>query len=181
MGTLKTFTGRFVDPFNMKVDDIDIEDISKALSNLCRFAGHVEFYSVAQHSYYCCMLAESMGADEDTIKACFAHDFSEAYATDLPRPIKKFIPSYIEMENKIQEVIAEKFNLPYPFPAFVHIIDNAMLSTELKQLQKVDGKEWASRSVSEKTDIIVDIEIKPMLPKEAYSLFINEYSRRFLK
>ena len=46
-----TSTGKNFDPFNPNPDDIDIEDIARGLSRVCRFAGQLkpskEFYSVA--------------------------------------------------------------------------------------------------------------------------------------
>jgi len=49
---LRTWTGTFVDPLNLKVEDVDIHDIARALSNTCRYAGMCNFYSVAEHSVH---------------------------------------------------------------------------------------------------------------------------------
>src|SRR5437867_735279 len=47
---LRTFTGKVIDPTNIKVSDIDLIDIGHALSNICRFGGHSNtFHSVAEH------------------------------------------------------------------------------------------------------------------------------------
>jgi hypothetical protein len=53
MSFIQTLSGNKFNYTNATIDDIDIEDIACALSNICRFAGHLpEFYSVAQHSVF---------------------------------------------------------------------------------------------------------------------------------
>jgi hypothetical protein len=48
------FSGAHVDPLDLKVEDILIEDIAHHLSNQCRWSVAPSFhYSVAQHAYYC--------------------------------------------------------------------------------------------------------------------------------
>lgn len=50
MSYIQTLSGKKFNYLTATVDDIDVEDIATALSNICRFAGHLpEFYSVAQH------------------------------------------------------------------------------------------------------------------------------------
>ena len=48
---IQTYTGKQYAYFECGPEQICIEDIARALSNLCRFTGHCKkFYSVAQHS-----------------------------------------------------------------------------------------------------------------------------------
>lgn len=48
---VRTFSGIYVNVINPTVDMFTIDDIAHALSNQCRFNGHLpKFYSVAQHS-----------------------------------------------------------------------------------------------------------------------------------
>jgi hypothetical protein len=48
---IQTYTGKAFEPLNPDASLICIEDIAHALSNICRYTGHVrQFYSVAQHS-----------------------------------------------------------------------------------------------------------------------------------
>lgn len=51
MSFIQTFSGKHFNYLDIQQDAIEIEDIANALSNICRFAGHLpEFYSVGQHS-----------------------------------------------------------------------------------------------------------------------------------
>jgi len=123
---IRTFTGTDFTVFDPKPEQIFIEDIAHALSQLCRYGGHCDpFYSVAQHSIIASYLIEPKFALD-----ALCHDFSEAYIMDLLRPIKYQIPEFINIENKIYEVIAQKFNLTFPIPEEVHIIDNDMIKYE---------------------------------------------------
>lgn len=121
---IRTFSGIYIDPLNPKPEDICIEDIAHALSNQCRFGGHLpEFYTVAQHS---CHVAEMC---EDPL-AGLLHDASEAYLLDIPSPIKQRIPEYKAWENNLMEVIAMKFGFTYPFHESVKAADKLMLQRE---------------------------------------------------
>jgi sialic acid synthase SpsE len=91
--------------YKKRGEKITIEDIAHALSNQCRFSGHVErFYSVAQHS----VLVASFSKNK---LAGLLHDASEAYLVDVPRPIKPEFPAYAEIEKNIMQVIAKKYDL----------------------------------------------------------------------
>jgi len=47
---LGTFSGKHFWPLDPKPEDINLQDIIHALSNICRFNGHTNrFYSVAEH------------------------------------------------------------------------------------------------------------------------------------
>jgi len=125
-GKIRTYSGRFIDPFNPEPSDIRIEDIAHALSLQCRFAGHTKrHYSVAQH----CLTVVGLVPKWDKL-AALMHDASEAYLLDVPTPIKHRIPGYVEAENKLMKVIAERFGFAWPMPNSVKIADKYMLEWE---------------------------------------------------
>ncbi len=132
---IRTFTGKYVNPFDFKIEDVDIEDIAHALSMLCRFGGHCkQFFSVAQHSLHVCQCIENF----DLKLTGLLHDASEAYLVDVPRPIKKYLTNYKDIENRIQAVISEKFNLVYPFPEEIHLSDEQQLVFEWENIMISD-------------------------------------------
>lgn len=101
---IQTYSGLLVDPLHLSIQDIRLEDIAHALSNLCRFTGHVKrFYSVAEHSVRCSWYAHSWAARD-----ALMHDASEAYLQDLPSPIKRVngMEKYRAAEGVAQKVIS---------------------------------------------------------------------------
>ena len=92
-----TTTGRQFWPASPDPEQIQIEDIAHALSNLCRFGGHTrEFYSVAQHS-----VLVSQNVPDDLRLVGLMHDATEAYCGDMIRPLKNVLPEFKELENGI--------------------------------------------------------------------------------
>lgn len=120
-------SGILFDVFNPRLEDIGEEDIAHGLSHLCRFGGHSpKFYSVAQHSV---LGSQEEGTPLEQMEFLF-HDGSEAFLIDLPRPIKRQIPEYRNIENKLLELIFKRFNLRFPLSERVHEIDNKLVRFE---------------------------------------------------
>ncbi len=120
-------------PLDPGIEEIDILDIAHALSNICRFNGHVQkFYSVAEHSCHVHDLIPKpwqLGA--------LMHDSSEAYLCDLPRPIKHsagFAEKYLAAEWHLMTVLAERFRFIWPLVSQIKDADNILLHTEASQL-----------------------------------------------
>lgn len=112
MSVMNTFSGKKINPLEMKAEDICIEDIAHALSLLCRGGGHLKhFYSVGQHSLNCMKEAKARGGDRRVQLACLLHDASEAYISDVIRPVKEHLKNYTEIENKIMGKILRRFGL----------------------------------------------------------------------
>jgi 5'-deoxynucleotidase YfbR-like HD superfamily hydrolase len=112
------------------IEMIKIEDIAHALSNQCRFGGHLpKYYSVAEHSLVCYNLAT-----QPNKKAALLHDASEAYMLDIPRPIKQALADYKEIEHKLMLLIAEKFCFEYPLNSSIKSIDEIVLQQEWDEL-----------------------------------------------
>lgn len=124
--SIRTFTGKYVNVLEPTEDMINISDIAHSLSQQCRFNGHLkEFYSVAQHSIYCYNLVKI-----EHRLAALLHDSSEAYLCDIPKPIKKSLLNYHEIEDKLMKVIANKFGFEYPLHEDVKRADEIALVNE---------------------------------------------------
>ena len=110
---LRTYTGKVIDPTDPKEDDIELKDIAWALSNQCRYGGHCStFYNVATHCLFVTQLAHIDGIrDPELLLRCLLHDASEAYINDIPTPFKNLLPQYRDLEDKIMQVILEKFKI----------------------------------------------------------------------
>jgi len=99
-------------PLEPLKDDIKIEDIAHSLSLMTRANGHCRhFYSVAQHSIHCFHEAKSRGYSRREQLGCLLHDASESYISDLTRPVKRNMPEYFAIEEKLQSVIYDRFGL----------------------------------------------------------------------
>lgn len=168
---IQTFTGKQFWPLEPRIDDISILDIAHALSNLCRYGGHVEcFYSVAQH----CLLVSQILPDPYTFALYgLLHDASEAYLIDVPRPIKYSIgmEAYRAAEKRLQQMIYERFGLHPVEPECVSIADKQMLRTEQRDLMKPAPAEWQDVRVG----ALENISIEPLLPRAAERAFLDRF------
>lgn len=140
---ITTYTGKKFHYLDPQPEEIDIEDIAHALSLTCRFSGHCKkFYSVAEHS----VRVADIVPLELRLQALL-HDASEAYITDIPRPIKetfglqtcealillRILTKYGIQGTKGYEIIS---------PA-VKEADNILVATEARDLM-ANMNDWAS-------------------------------------
>ena len=110
MSEIKTNSGIMIDPLRPRQELIKIEDIAHSLSMLCRANGHFKsFYSVCQHSINCMQEARARGYSRRVQLACLLHDGSEAYLSDVTRPVKEELPLYRKIEEPLQEMIWQKW------------------------------------------------------------------------
>ncbi len=113
MSHITTYTGKLFDPLVATADEVDITDIAHALHLVCRANGHFpHFYSVAQHSINCAKETFARGYSKRIQLGCLLHDASEAYMSDVTRPLKKALPDYLKSEERLQNVIWSKWITP---------------------------------------------------------------------
>ena len=106
MEFIKTYQGVRFSPLAPKEEHIRIGDIAHALSLMTRANGHFEtFFSVAQHCLNCAREAAVRQYPGRVQLACLLHDASEAYISDLTRPVKHYLAEYEKIERKLQETI----------------------------------------------------------------------------
>lgn len=131
---MQTWSGKRFYPLDPRPEDFDIEDIARALANVCRFGGHCKsFYSVAQHSYLV-----SMNVPPHLAKLGLLHDAAEAYIGDMVRPLKRMgeMTIFRDVETKLWGCIASRFDLldiDDPDGTVKHV-DDVLLTTERRDL-----------------------------------------------
>ena len=110
MSRILTYSKIMFDPLHPQTELIEIADIAHALSMLCRANGHFKsFYSVGQHCINCMLEAKARGYSRRVQLGCLLHDASEAYLSDVTRPVKEELPAYRLIEEPLQEVIWNKW------------------------------------------------------------------------
>lgn len=134
-GAITTYTGRMVNPLTCGPDAIDIRDIARSLSRLCRYNGHVGgFLSVAQHSVEVAWVLKEWGEPPVVQLEGLLHDAAEAYLGDLVRPLKLGVigEAYKKAEERLEGVIAEAFGLQHPMRPQIKAADeHVLLKVEL--------------------------------------------------
>lgn len=169
-GWIQTKSGKKFKFWEPDYREVSIDDIAHALSHLCRFNGHCnKFYSVAQHSVIVSRLCPPEYAMEGLL-----HDATEAYCGDLIRPIKKFLPSFKEIEERIEKAVWKQFKLCKTKKCLsaVKNADNIALVTEARDLLSkkcildYDGLESPAKFV-----------IRPLSSLKARQLFLKEYEK----
>jgi hypothetical protein len=158
-------SGNFFNFLTPETSIITIEDIASGLANEARFNGQTcSFYSVAQHS-----VMVSMIVSPELAMLALLHDCSEAVMKDIPKPLKRLLPDYQVLEQKIEAAILAKFGIELPLHPSIKQADLIMLATEKRDLMPPhDHVEWPG--VEPLAQSIV-----PMQPVEAYAAFMCRY------
>lgn len=166
---IQTYTGKAFYLLNPRVEDICIEDIAHSLAYQCRFNGHTkDFYSIAQHS---CLVSFCSGALFE--REGLMHDAAETYVGDVTSPLKRLIPDFKRIEDRILEAIARKFGFSFPIPRKVKEVDLHLLSTEAQSLLTLPPMDW---------NVGFDpyrMEVVPVGPREAEKMFLNRFRAVF--
>jgi len=136
---IETQSGKKMYFLNPDPNDVDIKDIAYSLANQCRFNGHVPFFSVAEHS-----VAVAARLPPELQLAGLLHDAAEAYLSDIPSPIKQYLPDYCAMEDRLQGVIFAKFgiDLSSEDKNAIKAADKDATQTEAHYLLESKGRGW---------------------------------------
>lgn len=130
-----TYTGKILDFLNPKPEQICIEDIAHALSNLCRYTGHTKvFYSVAEHSVRMAMDNNLPGNPLTKL----LHDSAEAYIGDIVLPLQEIFPKK-EIETKLLEIISKALGHQILMTSEIRKSDRTMMVTEIRDLMPADS------------------------------------------
>lgn len=168
MSYIETYSGKKIDFFEPRADQIDIADIARGLSRLPRFAGQTKtFYSVALHS------VNVAGILPEKYKLQgLMHDAAEAYIGDLPTPFKRNIPEFAELEKRIWTAICERFGIALELAPLVKTADATMLVSE-RDLLKPAVTDWGAYE----ENLRVYVQHRSSEPDYGFKLFLEEFQR----
>ena len=156
----------------------DINDIAHSLGNQCRFTGHCRhFYSVAEHSVLCSLLAEELGLC-DPFEALM-HDAHESVLSDMAAPWKPLLPDYKQQERKWAWDLRARFNLPPENTEGCRKIDYMALFVEAYWLLKSRGDGWVD-PLNVRVDALRLVKrdgwhIKGLDPEQAKNAFLRRF------
>ena len=162
---IRTFTGRKFWPLQPRAEDVNLVDIAHALSNVCRYTGHVRtFYSVAEHC-----VRVSWACDPKDALWGLLHDAAEAYICDIARPVKRQpqLAPYRMAEAAVMLAICDHFGLDPVEPPSVKRADTTLLGTELRDLMQ--GADWREFEV-------LSGPIVPWDPETAKGTFLQRFA-----
>lgn len=183
-GCLMTASGFLIDPLSVK-DFPPLDDLVMSISNICRFGGHCNnFYSVAEHSVHCALLADHFNEAKEVVQLMLLHDLTEGILCDIPRPYKdrvylkvnNEIVSYREYEEKLFLNLLSYYGYSYSESDLskIKIYDNMMLETELMRLR--------GNTHNHKGEKLIDNyphSVNQLLPKQAFTFYKNAFNTYF--
>lgn len=140
----QTFSGKLIDFRAVRPEDIDIRDIAHGLAHITRFGGQARNHiTVAEHS-----LTVASLVPEKYKFAALMHDSAEAYLGDIPKPLKNLLPDYTRIEKYLMQIIAARFNFPYPVPPVIKEADMQAIR-----------QEWAENVLSSRAENMIPKDI----------------------
>ena len=162
-------------PLDPNPKDTHTSDIAHALAMKCRYTGHTRvFYSVAEHCVLVSEVLEEMGADLTVQRQGLLHDASEAYLPDVAAPIKPHIKGFKILERRVHDAVAERYDLPTPWPRAIKDVDELLFHYEASCL--LDPVDWWERAdLMSYEEILRNVRINGWLPLEARNHWIRRY------
>jgi len=170
-----TYTGKKVNPLDMRPEDICFEDIAHALANKCRYTGHARyFYSVAEHSILVARELAKRG-EGSLVLYGFLHDAGEAYLPDIDTSLKHNFPILKQAEKNILDCVSAKYGLASGKYKEIKEIDREIAWSEVQQLfaNYEEAADWRPEKRGEL------VEVRCWSPAMAKQVF-KEFGKKFL-
>jgi hypothetical protein len=177
-----TSRGRHLDLLDPRPDDVDPEEIARALGNQCRYNGNVlRYYSVAEHSVHIAEHTEREGRSPVLCLAALLHDAHEAYLGDLTVPAAAVIfdgdpvalARWRAAKRRMDAVICERAGIDpgYLYRVHIHVADASILLDERDALLTPHPDPWPG--FEDVVALGVGIECWP--PEEAARKWLDAY------
>ena len=139
---IQTWTGRQFFALNPMPQDFHILDIAAGLRNARYSSQSIGIETVAEHSVLMWQVASARNMAPRLRRGALMHDMSEAYLVDVPRPIKRDLSNYTDIEDGIMRAGAIRFDFDWPVPPEIKELDNAILNDEFAQNMAPPPAPW---------------------------------------
>ena len=173
----ETYTGTAFYPRSPRVEDVNVIDIAHHLSCQSRYLGAASIgeadtiFSTAQH---CCLLCDYIKETGGSAMDCYQilhHDDAEAYLTDVPRPIKQYMPEYKQWDHNIQMCIRSWLGIgDVPVPKWQDEVDSRIIADERAQVMSDSGLDWSHDPEP------LGVPIDPWTPRQAEQNFLLRHA-----
>jgi hypothetical protein len=144
-----------------------------------RYGGHCsKFYSVAEHSVLVAKLMDFYTGDGFE---GLMHDASEAYLSDVPSPIKKILPDWGKIEDRVDKAMRYNYELPYKKTPVCDHCDKVALLIEAQDLIPSGGRgegwdDYAGEYARQSADQLYGtFKVKCLTPKQAELDWLSTY------
>jgi uncharacterized protein len=177
-----TQSGHYFDYVDVESNVVTMADVSAGLSKECRFASQCpKFYSVAQHSVLVSLVVEALWGTLLEQRQALLHDASEAFMKDIPTPLKKLLPGYYEIEERVQRDLMRRFGVEYELTPLVRRADLIALAIEKRDLFGNSDDWLVLKDVDLTEQSIAKLGVKcPAKPDDARHMWELEYHRLFV-
>lgn len=157
---LETMSGHKFAPLSLK-PEYSLRDLVWGCARLCRFGGQIseehEHYSVAEHLVLatrwlmetrapevCALMPDTRDACRRVVRTMAAHDLQEGLVGDMVRPMKRQDAFYRRAEDYLSAHLSRRYDLLFPLPEVVKLVDNRILVDERSQALSPSGNVWAT-------------------------------------
>jgi hypothetical protein len=129
----QTWTGRQFWPLDPRPADFHILDIAAGMRNARYGAQSVGVQTIGEHCVLMWLVARKRQFAPRIRRAVLMHDATEFILNDMLTPIKRFLPDYKAIEDRMAHALAVRFDFDHPLPAEVKELDAAIVNDEVAQ------------------------------------------------
>ncbi|MGH6683736.1 MAG: phosphohydrolase [Pseudolabrys sp.] len=129
----QTWTGRMFWPLDPRPEDFHVLDIAAGMRNARYGAQSIGVETIGEHSVLMWLVARKRGFSARDRRAVLMHDAPEFILNDMISPLKRFLPDYKAIEDRMAHAIADRFYFDYPLLPEVKELDAGILNDEVRQ------------------------------------------------
>lgn len=135
MSYIWLYTGKKFDLENIESNHLVFEDFAHSVCLIPRYTGNTTRpYTVGEHSVKGSLLPQVTALGREYERAFLIHDFSEAVVNDIPNPVKRMLPQYMELEERVQRKIFKDLGVSWEAMEAIQEIDKNMCQDEMMQV-----------------------------------------------